>query len=236
VPEARSYDAALDRLASVLVDESTVDSVMQLVIGLAATIMVSDAASISVFVGRPGRFSTMNATDPEVVDLDGVQYDTQRGPCVHAIRSGKPVVIDLVDNAPDWPEFVAAARADGVTSIFSSPLEVRGEPRGALNLYSHRPNAINEWDHDAVAAFARSAAVVLANANALETSTAQRAGLEKALETREMIGIAKGILMEREHLTDLEAFDRLRALSQHSNRKLHDIAREIQDGTYDRGQ
>src|SRR5215210_7411840 len=95
-PDVRDFDAALDRLATVLIDEASVDSVMQLVLGLAATITVSDAASISVLAGRPDRFTTLNATDPEVVDLDGVQYETQRGPCVHAIRTGKPVLIDLV--------------------------------------------------------------------------------------------------------------------------------------------
>jgi len=236
IPVSRDFDAALDRLAAVLVDDATVDSVMQLVLGLATTITASDAASISVLVGRPDRFRTLNATDPEVVDLDAVQYETERGPCVHAIQSGKKVVIDLVDDAPDWPEFVTAARHEGVTSVFSSPLEVRGETRGGLNLYSHRPDAMKEWDHDAVAAFTRSAAVVLANTNALEVSVERSVGLERALENRETIGIAKGILMATESLTNDEAFDRLRILSQHSNRKLYDIAREIEANTFDLGQ
>jgi len=234
-PETGNFDAALERLSAVLVDDATVDSVMQLVLGLAASITVSDAASISMLVGSPNRFITLNATDPEVVDLDEVQYETTRGPCLDAIRTGKPVITDLVDDAPEWPEFVTAARRSGVTSVFSSPLQVRGESRGGLNLYSHQPGAINEWNHDAIATFARSAAVVLTNAQAFEQSTEHSAGLERALQTRDTIGIAKGILMATENLTDDEAFDRLRNLSQRANRKLRDIAGEVVAGTIDLG-
>jgi transcriptional regulator with GAF, ATPase, and Fis domain len=218
-------DDAMERLSGVLIDEATVDSVMQLIIALAATITTSDAASISVLTGRG--YETMNATDPQVVMLDGVQYETQRGPCVDAIRTGVTIVTNITEDAPAWPEFVAAARDHGVTSVYSSPLEVRGTTNGCLNLYSHRPDAHDEWNHDSVATFARSAAVVLANARAFETTAERNEGLVAALETRELIGEAKGILMHRDGLSSDEAFQHLRTLSQHSNRKLRDVADEI---------
>jgi AmiR/NasT family two-component response regulator len=45
-----------------------------------------------------------------------------------------------------------------------------------------------------------------------------------ALDTREMIGQAKGILMERYKITGVQAFGLLVASSQAMNRKLRDIA------------
>jgi len=48
--------------------------------------------------------------------------------------------------------------------------------------------------------------------------------LEKALETRDLIGQAKGILMERERVTGDQAFEMLRSSSQHMNLKLRDVA------------
>ena len=53
------------------------------------------------------------------------------------------------------------------------------------------------------------------------------AQLLRAVESRDVIGQAKGILMERHKLTADEAFDRLRAASQRCNRKVVELAREL---------
>jgi hypothetical protein len=54
-------------------------------------------------------------------------------------------------------------------------------------------------------------------------------GLEEALLSRDVIGQAKGILMERLHLTSDQAFEELRAVSQQHNRKLRDISAGLAD-------
>ena len=51
--------------------------------------------------------------------------------------------------------------------------------------------------------------------------------LTEAIEHRTVIGIALGILMERQGLTREAAFEQLRQRSQHQNRKLYDIACEV---------
>jgi AmiR/NasT family two-component response regulator len=61
----------------------------------------------------------------------------------------------------------------------------------------------------------------------VERLTEQVAGLQEAVLTRDVIGQAKGILMERHKITAEEAFERLRSASQHQNRKLRDIAEEL---------
>ena len=52
-------------------------------------------------------------------------------------------------------------------------------------------------------------------------------GLEEALLSRDVIGQAKGILMERLHITSDQAFEELRSVSQKQNRKVRDIAAEV---------
>jgi transcriptional regulator with GAF, ATPase, and Fis domain len=222
------FEAAVRRLAGVLIDDATLDSVMQLVIAMAvASIAVSDAASVSVVRGNGSRFETINSTSPEVTELDAVQYRTGQGPCVSATQKGERVLIDLVDDGPAWPEFVSAARAEGVTSVYSSPLTVRDRTMGALNLYSHKAGAVEQWVEEEIETFATSASVVLANMSAFTTTAEQNDQLQQALINREVIGQAKGILMHRDGIDSDEAFDRLRVMSQRSNRKLHDIARDI---------
>jgi hypothetical protein len=52
-------------------------------------------------------------------------------------------------------------------------------------------------------------------------------GLQAALVSNREIGIATGILMAQHKLTDQQAFDLLRVASQHSNRKLRDVASDV---------
>ena len=66
-----------------------------------------------------------------------------------------------------------------------------------------------------------------ATADAVQQLTEKVAGLEEALLSRDVIGQAKGILMERLHLTGDQAFEQLRQASQQRNRKLREIAAEL---------
>jgi AmiR/NasT family two-component response regulator len=73
------------------------------------------------------------------------------------------------------------------------------------------------------------AGLAVTSARAHEDEERRAANLHAALATREAIGQAQGILMEREHVTAERAFDILRRASQHLNVKLRDIAQNLID-------
>ena len=54
-----------------------------------------------------------------------------------------------------------------------------------------------------------------------------RANLQQAIDTRDIIGQAKGILMERHRVSAEHAFQLLITLSQQSHRKLKEVAEEL---------
>jgi hypothetical protein len=101
-------------------------------------------------------------------------------------------------------------------------LSVEGDYFGALNLFACTPHAFDEESEGVGAAFATHAAVTLAGAR-------QQADLRTAVGSRDLIGQAKGILMERHKLTADQAFSVLARASQQTNRKLVDIALELSD-------
>jgi AmiR/NasT family two-component response regulator len=53
------------------------------------------------------------------------------------------------------------------------------------------------------------------------------ANLIKAQASNREIGMAMGVLMSRHRLTQAQAFDLLRMASQHTHRKLREIAAEV---------
>lgn len=121
-----------------------------------------------------------------------------------------------------------------VASEVSVPLAVNQRSLGMLRVYSATERALEEPEKHLAEMFARQASVVLANALAYTTKEQQTVQLWDALASRETIGKAIGILMEREGLTDEEAFSMLRAASQNSNIKLRDIASELLARTKER--
>jgi AmiR/NasT family two-component response regulator len=73
------------------------------------------------------------------------------------------------------------------------------------------------------------ASLALSVAHSHEDEERRSENLNAALGTRETIGEALGILMERERITADQAFDILRKASQHLNIKLRDVAQNLVD-------
>jgi AmiR/NasT family two-component response regulator len=71
--------------------------------------------------------------------------------------------------------------------------------------------------------------VLAAHAAAAILASRQGEQLESALSTRDRIGQAKGIIMERFGVDEVQAFEMLRKLSQDGNTRLVDIAQQVID-------
>ena len=131
------------------------------------------------------------------------------------------------DAADRWPAFVAAAEADGIVSSLSLPLATKAEVVGALNLYASRPMTFTEPIVHLATLFAEQAAVAVMNADVYWQTYNLTQNLQAALENREVIGQAKGILATRLGVTLDDAFVQLRRTSQNHNIKLVDVADHV---------
>ena len=214
---------AFTELAQALFEGSDADAVLEHLVGQATRVINGcEYASVSL-LGPGGRIHTPVATDPLVVELDELQYETGEGPCVEATKQPAPAVYgsDVAHDAR-WPSFGPRAGALGIGSLASYKLAANGSV-GALNLYARPPDAFDERDRESSYLLAVYASVLLASTH-LRVQATQ---LQEALESRDVIGQAKGILMERERVTANDAYDMLRRASQHLNRKLRDLAEDI---------
>ena len=114
----------------------------------------------------------------------------------------------------------------GIVATLSTPILARGEGIGALNLYS-RTSAFDDDAADRVAAFARQAAIVLANAQVYWDARQLNENMHQATLSRPAIDQAIGILMVDEGSTPDVAFQLLVRASQREKRKLRDIAADV---------
>ena len=171
---------------------------------------------------------TVAASDERAAIIDEEQYGAGMGPCLEALRSGEPVLV--ADQAADdrWPAYRVAALARGVTTSLSLPLTVGNRTLGALNLYAcESPFTFGEKQTAVAEAFATQAATALALAIRQIEQEALAHQLEQAIASRSLIDQAIGILMGQQRCDAATAFDLLRRQSQHTNRRLRDVAAEI---------
>jgi GAF domain-containing protein len=206
-----------------MVDEETLDQTLQRVVTLAC-MSLSGCDLASVTVERAGQPCTVACTDKVARTIDEGQYADDTGPCLESLRQRSLIVVDSIADDPRWPQFSASALEHGVQSSLSLPLVHRGEGKGAFNLYARERDAFSPDDVEHGALFAEQAAVAIANAEVYWRTHDLTQNLQAALENRDMIGQAKGILMARHGLTADQAFDELRQASQRRNVKLREIA------------
>lgn len=229
IPAAVDSDLSVRTLKSMMsfpADRDVVDGALRLVVALArATVGGADGASVSL--RRHGRLATTAASDQTVSDMDADQYDTGEGPCVDASVEGRWFHASSVATETRWPAFTPRARALGINAILSSPLLTRDGPVGALNIYSRTAAAFTPADQSLASVFAAEASAILANAALGDTDGQLDGHLAVALRSRQMVALAQGMIMQRDHVSADAAYAVLQRSSRGTGMPLKDRAAQI---------
>ena len=180
-----------------------------------------DTAGV-LLIGKAGRYESLAGTSELPYTLDDLQMKYDEGPCVQAAIDNLIVRTDDFRTEERWPQYSPAVVELGVLSGLSVKLYTADRTAGALNLFAFLPNAFDAEDETI-------ATVLAAHAAAAILASRQGEQLQSALTTRDRIGQAKGIIMERYGIDDVQAFEMLKRLSQDSNTRLADIAQQVID-------
>jgi GAF domain-containing protein len=187
------------------------------VIDMAVTSGLCDAASITMRTGNT--VESVAYSSDLILQADQLQYSLGEGPCLDAVwTDGVFVVPDLVADGR-WPRWAPAAADLGVRSSLSVHL-FTDTALGSLNLYSLHPRDFHHTDLEAAKVIGAHASVVVAFARTEQD-------LWHAIDTRNLIGQAQGMLMQKYDLTADKAFAVLRRYSQQHNLKLAAVAEHL---------
>ena len=190
-----------------------------------ATCVIDGCTAAGVMSVNTDGIATAAASSPLVVQIDQLQIDADDGPCVEAARRATTIYAhDLLDDGR-WPTFAPPAVEAGIRTVLSCSLPADGSM--VLNLYAPLPAAFGATDRAHASLFAALARIALASEKERTDTAVKTDNLIIALRTRELIGQAQGILIERERITADQAFDVLRRASQHMNIKLREVAETL---------
>lgn len=158
-------------------------------------------------------------------ELEEAQLGYDQGPCLDCYSSGEPVeVSDISKESGRWPKFVAIAQARGFHGAHASPLRLRGQTFGAMNLFTTGPEPFSDQDAALALAFAQVATISLVQNQTIHNQATVNSQLQEALTSRVLIEQAKGVLAQRHGVPIDAAFTMLRRYARSTSSKLHDIA------------
>lgn len=199
----------------------SVEDSLSTVTAAAVDLMPTEAcAGILMVSGGGKKFDSVAATSDLLPKLDHVQEELGEGPCVAAAVANLVVRCDDFRSDDRWPRFAAAAVDVGIYSSISFQLYTSEGKMGALNLFAFEPHAFGLQEESMAEVLAAHAALALMAARTKEQ-------LQSALVSRDIIGQAKGMIMERFDVDAIRAFEMLTHLSQETNTRLHAVAEQI---------
>jgi transcriptional regulator with GAF, ATPase, and Fis domain len=209
----------LSELARELETAQDIKMVMHRIV-TAAVDEINGAIGASITLLLDGEISSPAHSDEFAAKVGEIQRTTRTGPCVETAREQITIRADDLNTETRWPAFTSRALELGVQSVLSFQLFVEGDSMGALDVYGSEINAFDAEAENTGLLLASHAAIAMAASRDITN-------LHAGMDTRDIIGQAKGILMERYKIAPHEAFDLLVMASQRTHRKLRDIADEL---------
>jgi GAF domain-containing protein len=187
-----------------------------------AAIEIPGAQYAGITVTRNAKhIDTPAATHKWPILLDEIQQLHREGPCLTAAWEEKTIHVADLETDDRFPLYRRdVLEQTPIRSVMSFQMFIAGHTMGALNVYAEEPHAFGPET--------RTTGLIFAAHTSVAWNAARRdEQFKRALASRDIIGQAKGMIMERYGVDAVQAFEVLRKLSQDSNVPLVRVATEL---------
>jgi GAF domain-containing protein len=230
LPLSEELASVSARMSGLLLSEENVDSALALISSLAQeTIPGSTGAGVSIIDERSKRSS--GSTDERVRAADVLQYELEEGPCLAATAEHGLVRIDDLAEDRRWPRWSESVLDLGLRSAMSAALVAGRRSLGAIKVYADQPRVFDQRSEQLLTLFAAQAAMLVAHVQRYQESKRLSDGLRQAIHSRDVVSMAKGVLMGRHGIDEDAAFGMLLARCEQDGSTVAEAASGIVDST-----
>jgi GAF domain-containing protein len=196
---------------------------------------ILDAQAGGLMLSDPaGELQLVASTSEQASLVEIMQLNAGAGPCVDCFTTGIAVAVtDIAASGSRWPEFRQAALEQGFLSLHATPMRLRGEVIGTMNLFSSSVGGLTQRDAAVAQALADVATIGIMQERVISESHLVAEQLQQALNSRVVIEQAKGVLAQAASLGMDEAFAALRNYARSHNLPLRQVAQQVTDRTLD---
>jgi GAF domain-containing protein len=219
--------AAFVKLADTLVTDFDVVDLLHWLVEECTRILDTEAGGL-LLVDAVGVLQLIASTSEEAQLVEVLQLAAGEGPCLDCFRTGTAVTVsNMQANAGKWPTFSAEAIRQGFLSVHATPLRLRGQIIGTMNLFSTHTGELNPADIAVAQALADVATIGILQERTIKSSSIITAQLQHALDSRILIEQAKGVLAATSGMSMNDAFVAIRAHARNNNLTLAKVANGV---------
>ena len=217
---------ALTELSRMCYGDMGVQDAIGEIVRTTHTIFAVDGAGL-MLTDDDQRLRAVAASDDRFAHLEQVQLEHQEGPCIDAFEGKALVSAQNLTDEQRWPAFSRAAVDRSVRAVLASPLPYNRDAVGVVAVLSEQRRPWSPEAELGLLAFTDLAALLIASMMHGEQQSQMAVQLQAALDARQVIEQAKGVLMARQGVSARAAYEQLRAQARAGRRKLNAVCAEV---------
>lgn len=218
---AKQLEAIL-KVSKTITSNLYLEDILKLIVTVTAEIMNSKICSLMLLDEKSGELVLKATQSMSETYNKKPRLKLGEGIAGKAALENKPIAIHDIHQEKEY-KYKAIAEKEGLRSLLSVPLSVKGKVIGVLNNYTSSPHTFTKDEISILTTVANQAAIVIENAELMVKTKV----IQEELETRKTIERAKGLLMRQQNLTEEEAFRKLQRQSMDLRKSMREIAEAI---------
>lgn len=221
-PSYSKHLEAISKMSRSITSDLYLEDILKLIVTVTAEVMNSKICSLMLMDNKTKELILKATQSMSEVYNTKPPLKIGEGIAGRVAAQNKPLAVYDISKEKEY-KFKDIAQKEGLKSLLSVPLSVRGRVIGVLNNYTSDPHHFSEEEINILTTVANQAAIVIENSElVIKTKTAQ-----EELETRKAIERAKGILMREQNLTEEEAFKKIQRQSMDMRKSMREIAEAL---------
>jgi two-component system, response regulator PdtaR len=213
---------ALGKISEAITSDLYLEDILKVIVAVAAEVMGSNISSLQLLDKNNNELAVKATQSISEAYNKKPNLKLGEGIAGRVAKDGKPITVLDVRKDECYLNRDVAVK-ENLCSLLSVPLIFKGKIIGVLNCYTAKPRHFAKSEVDILKAIANQAAIVIENFRLVVESKA----IKEELESRKAIERAKGILMKQEHISEDEAYDRIRKYSMDNRRSMKEVSEAI---------
>ncbi len=213
---------ALSRISYAITSDQYIEDILKLIVTVTAEVMGFKICSLMLLNPEKKELTIRATQSISNKYLHKPPVKLGEGIAGRVALENRPIVSPDVREDPRY-FYQEIAREEGLCSLLSLPLRVKGRVIGVLNFYTSEPHEFTPAEIHILESIANQAAIVIDNWKLMiETQI-----IKEELETRKVVERAKGILMKEEDIDEADAYNLMRRYSMKTRKPMKEIAESI---------
>ena len=218
----RDVVRALLKISEAITSDLYLDDILKLIVTITAETMGSKICSL-MLIDQDNKYLSIKATQSisrEYINKNPLKIG--EGIAGMVALENKPLAVENILENEKY-KYKDIAIKEGLVSMLSVPLHVKGKVIGVLNIYTSTPHKFTDYEINILTSVADQAAIVIENYRLVVESQI----IKQELENRKVIEKAKGLIMKDLGISEEEAFKRIQKFAMDNRKTLREIADAI---------